>query len=298
LLNLSFPLSVGGWADDAETDRGWTLGVSGDNATAGIWVRADPVGTTATNGQVGKPEDDHTPAPGVACFVTGNTAVGAPAADGDVDGGRTTLQSPAFDLSHVQGATIHYWFWYANNQGNNPNTDNWYVQASSDGTNWVNLEQTTVSTNAWTERTYTVQNYVTLSANVRFRFVAEDVSPGSLVEALVDDFTLTVQEPASEGVSEIAKPTAWMLERVAPNPAAGTPDVRFAVPERSAVRLAVFDISGALVRTLANATMEPGVYTSTWDRRNQQGRPVAAGVYYLRLEAPGVSQNQPVVLIR
>ena len=43
--DLAFELAVGGWFDDVETDRGWTLGAPGDDATAGLWVRADPVGT-------------------------------------------------------------------------------------------------------------------------------------------------------------------------------------------------------------------------------------------------------------
>ena len=44
--------------DPFEEPNGWTAGVPGDDATTGIWVRADPVGTAA------QPEDDHTPTPG------------------------------------------------------------------------------------------------------------------------------------------------------------------------------------------------------------------------------------------
>jgi choice-of-anchor B domain-containing protein len=36
-----------GVSHDMETNAGWTVGAPGDNASAGIWIRADPVGTEA-----------------------------------------------------------------------------------------------------------------------------------------------------------------------------------------------------------------------------------------------------------
>ncbi len=49
---LDYEMAVGPWFDDAEAERGWTLGAPGDNATSGIWIREDPVGTTY-NSQAG-----------------------------------------------------------------------------------------------------------------------------------------------------------------------------------------------------------------------------------------------------
>ena len=59
----------------------------------------------------------------------------------DVDGGKTTLFSPVYDLSDYSGAIVSYWNWYTNNQGNNPGNDLWKVDISSDsGNSWINLE--------------------------------------------------------------------------------------------------------------------------------------------------------------
>ena len=52
--------------DTLETDHGWTAGLPGDTATTGLWVRGDPLGTSSSGEEV-NPEDDATPAPGVAC---------------------------------------------------------------------------------------------------------------------------------------------------------------------------------------------------------------------------------------
>ncbi|MCE2883265.1 MAG: choice-of-anchor B family protein, partial [Planctomycetaceae bacterium] len=78
--------------DTFEAATGWTGGVAGDTATSGVWVRVDPVATTA------QPEDDHTAAPGTLCWITGNGVVGGAAGAADVDAGVTTLLSPVFNM--------------------------------------------------------------------------------------------------------------------------------------------------------------------------------------------------------
>ena len=85
-----------------------------------------------------------------------------------------------------------------NNLGNNPGNDIWNVQVSSDGgVNWINLEYTSNSLNQWYERRFVLSNYIDLSNEVQFRYIASDLlnvgdvgSGGSLVEAALDDFTL------------------------------------------------------------------------------------------------------------
>jgi hypothetical protein len=39
------------------------------------------------------------------------------------------------------------------------------------------------------------------------------------------------------------------------------------------------------------ATQVPGSYSITWDGRDDGGRPVAAGVYFYRLQGPGSGQT-------
>jgi hypothetical protein len=292
---MQFSISVGGFADDCEQDRGWTLGATGDDATSGVWVLADPVGTVY-NSQVAQSEDDHTITPGVRCFVTANGSVGGAAGEADVDGGKTTLLTPVFDLSNVAGAQVHYWFWYTNTLGNSPGLDYWTVQVTGDGTNWVDLERTTASTNAWAERTFQLDELVTLTDRVQLRFIAEDIAPGTLVEALVDDFTLIVEETPS-GVSAPVPVTGFALHRIVPNPARDAAQMRFAVPAPVRVQLEIFDVSGRLVRTLLREPVAAGEHTITWDGRNGTGRPAGSGVYFVRLAAPGFSQVRTVTLL-
>ena len=166
---------------DCETNLGWTVGATGDNATAGLWVRADPVGTTA------QPENDHT-VDGVNCWVTGNGQVGGAVGAADIDGGTTTLVSPVFDATVVDEPRLTYFRWYSNNQGSAPNEDSMPVEISNDGgTTWVQLELVTENAGVWVEKTFRIADVVTPTSTMRVRFRARDLGNGSVVEAGVDD---------------------------------------------------------------------------------------------------------------
>ena len=174
-------------ADEAmEADAGWTGGVAGDSATTGIWNRMDPEATAA------QPEDDHTDA-GTDCWVTDGVA-GASVGANDVDGGTTTLLSPAYDLSGVSDATISYWRWYSNDQGGAPNADVFTIDITADGGTWINVETVGPAgegtSGGWIYHEFVVSDFVTPSATVQLRFVADDAGSGSIIEAAVDDLRI------------------------------------------------------------------------------------------------------------
>ncbi len=176
------------FTDDFESGPGsWTVGDPSDDATTGIWEWCDPNATFNGLDEV-QPEDDNTD-PGVYCFITGNSAPGAGEGVNDVDGGKTTLISPIIDLSSVGSAVVSYHRWFTNDTGGAPDVDEWKVDVSDNGgASWVNMETTNVTNRSWLFRQHTIGDYVNLTAQVQFRFVAEDQSPGSIVEAGIDDF--------------------------------------------------------------------------------------------------------------
>ena len=108
----------------------WIIGSADDDATAGIWERAIPNPTFDDNGEIIQPDFDHTEN-GQFCFITGNSVSQNDSEFGfdDVDGGKTTLISPQFDLSDYSTAAISYWRWYSNSAagGANPGNDVWRV---------------------------------------------------------------------------------------------------------------------------------------------------------------------------
>ena len=283
-----FDLAVGGWFDDLEVDRGWTAGADDDDASTGLWARLDPIGTTYDS-QVVQPEDDHTPAPGTMCWVTGNGSVGGSAGENDVDGGKTTLYSPVFDLSSATTATVSYWRWYTNDLGNSPGEDWWEVSVTDDGATWVQLEYTQASANTWQQFTFDLAQHVDLTDQVQLRFVASDEGSGSLVEAAVDDFLLDAFYGVTTPVADRdVVPAALELAGNHPNPFNPATTIGFAVPRTGEVELAVFDIAGRRVATLVDGVVEAGDHQVTWLGRDDRGGLVASGIYFCRL-ADGVT---------
>ncbi len=293
----AFTFTVGGWFDDFETDRGWTGGVPGDTATAGIWERGDPGLTTTTGGGHPQGEDDHTADPGILCWAT-DTAGGI-AGDSDVDGGKTTLLSPVFDLSGAVSATFSYWRVYSNNLGNNPGQDWWNVEATSDGVTWVPLEHTQASSIVWTQFTFDLEDYVALTDHVQVRFVAEDLAPGSTVEAAVDDVFLNVVRDLSTPVEDpLLQPARLVLGEAFPNPFNPKTTVRFDLPQSGRVELAVFDLGGRKVATLVNDQLPAGRHAVSWLGQDDSGRRVASGTYVYRLQANGEVLSRKMTMVK
>jgi hypothetical protein len=68
--------------------------------------------------------------------------------------------------------------------------------------------------------------------------------------------------------------------------------------ERTPVRLAVYDIMGRRVRTLANGELPAGRTEFQWDGRDQSGAIVGSGVYFASLNGAGVRCSVRVPVIR
>jgi hypothetical protein len=83
-----------------------------------------------------------------------------------------------------------------------------------------------------------------------------------------------------------------------PNPFNPATTIRYSLSARQHVRIDVFDITGARVRTLVDESRPAGVQRVAWNGRNTQGDPVASGVYVTRMTTPGRSMVQKAVLLK
>jgi hypothetical protein len=101
-------------------------------------------------------------------------------------------------------------------------------------------------------------------------------------------------------VVEPVLPTANALAQNCPNPFNASTTIRFELPEIAAIRLVVYDVAGRAVRTLGRAYYAPGRHAVVWDGRDEEGRPVASGVYLYRLEAVdrGSGETMRMLLVK
>jgi flagellar hook assembly protein FlgD len=64
------------------------------------------------------------------------------------------------------------------------------------------------------------------------------------------------------------------------------------------VELKIFDVRGALVRTLVNTHRNKNNYKKFWDGKNNLGNSVASGVYFYRLIAGDFRATKKMILLR
>jgi Zn-dependent metalloprotease len=175
------------FSDDFETDKGWTANASGtDTATTGRWERANPEATTS-----GGTQQVGTTPSGNFDLVTGGTA-GASVGANDVDGGVTTIRSPAIKLPASGTTTLSFKSYFAHL--NNSSVDDIFrVQIVGNSTTTV-FQQTgsTVQVNgAFASQSANISAFN--GQTIRILITAADNAGGSLVEAGVDDVVITNQ---------------------------------------------------------------------------------------------------------
>jgi hypothetical protein len=121
-----------------------------------------------------------------------------------------------------------------------------------------------------------------------------------LYRTIVDEFEIPTCYVATsvEGPGGSAAPARPHLYEAAPNPFNPSTAIRFSLARPAHVRMLVFSVSGARVRTLADAPMPAGQHRLTWDGLDDRGRQLASGAYFYRLEADGAVEAKKLILLR
>jgi flagellar hook capping protein FlgD len=91
-------------------------------------------------------------------------------------------------------------------------------------------------------------------------------------------------------------PAEYRLYPNAPNPFRGVTRVAFDLPEPGMVALHIYDLSGRLVRVLADDWYPAGNHQVSWNARDRAGAAVAGGIYFLHLKAGSFSDTRRMYL--
>ncbi|MBI2278941.1 MAG: T9SS type A sorting domain-containing protein [Candidatus Brennerbacteria bacterium] len=75
-------------------------------------------------------------------------------------------------------------------------------------------------------------------------------------------------------------PASYSLHQNYPNPFNPSTTIEFTLPDRSHIRLAVYNVIGQEVATLIDEEVSAGTHRTTWDA---SGLP--SGIYFVRIEA-------------
>ena len=128
--------------------------------------------------------------------------------------------------------------------------------------------------------------------------IAVDSHPWVFVVA-VDHNGLRSEPSAALAVSAVPEVVSELvLGRAYPNPFNPHTSIDFAVPRAAHVRLAIYDLSGRLVRSLVDGVVPAGRHTAVWQGRGADGHAVASGTYFSRLEAEGKVLTGRLLLLK
>jgi hypothetical protein len=128
------------------------------------------------------------------------------------------------------------------------------------------------------------------------RVTAHDAAANSAADA--SDLAFTI----GEGVTAVAEPLldAKDVLGVYPNPAPiGGAHILYRLPNAGPADVAIYDMTGRVVRRLVAGSLPSGVRSVGWDGRDENGLPVGAGNYFVRLVAgAGVTATKRLTLVR
>ena len=119
------------------------------------------------------------------------------------------------------------------------------------------------------------------------------LTPQDVVNRFIVEMRNWELSASAIGVDDAA-PLAFALPMPAPNPApAGRNRIAFAMPHAANVKLTVHDVQGRTLAKLADGPVPAGRHERTWDATR-----AAAGVYFIRFEAPGFHAERRLVVVR
>jgi hypothetical protein len=94
-------------------------------------------------------------------------------------------------------------------------------------------------------------------------------------------------------------PSTYHLTQNFPNPFNPETRIQFSLPEGQRVDLAVYDVHGRLVKELIDyQNYAPGTYTVDWDGTGNDGRKVASGIHFSRMQAGTFSTTRKMTLVK
>ncbi|MGH1363597.1 MAG: choice-of-anchor B family protein [Calditrichia bacterium] len=86
-------------------------------------------------------------------------------------------------------------------------------------------------------------------------------------------------------------PTKFVLSENYPNPFNPTTRITYQLPVRASVDIAIYNLLGQKIRTLASGIQPSGRYELEWDGRDESGYQVASSVYFYRMVAINPAEN-------
>jgi hypothetical protein len=169
------------------------------------------------------------------------------------------------------------------------------LEANHAGYNLLRVED------AGGDAAYEKLNGALITGRSPYRYVDDGVRAGTTYKYILEAVDLTGQKERFGPVrAQLPSGTkgAFALAQSYPNPARDGATITFSLPEAGEASLAVYDMSGRRVATLASGASAAGEREVVWNLTDDGGAAVPPGVYIYRLQGPGGTAARRLVVAR
>jgi len=118
------------------------------------------------------------------------------------------------------------------------------------------------------------------------------------VKSAEDSIVLTGGHTGTTGIPSQGGIAGLIVRGAAPNPFRANTTLQFDLKDAAFVRVTVFDITGRAVGTLAARDFSAGTSALVWDGRGVDGVRQPDGMYFIRVDGPGVQKTVKAILQR
>jgi hypothetical protein len=117
--------------------------------------------------------------------------------------------------------------------------------------------------------------------------VAVDTVKNKIYAAIEHFSTIVVRPKSQETYARELQRDPDATLTVFPNPFTQSTRISFRIREKSDIDLSVYNLSGQKVKTLVTENLNEGMYSVTWEGRNDEGKLMSPGIYFCRLVKNG-----------
>lgn len=89
-----------------------------------------------------------------------------------------------------------------------------------------------------------------------------------------------------------------IINNIFPNPFKNIANILITINSQQLVNIAIYNISGKLVKTLNDKILTQGKYQFKWDGTNNNNSKLSSGIYYCKLTTKNNSETKNVILLR
>jgi len=97
---------------------------------------------------------------------------------------------------------------------------------------------------------------------------------------------------------KLATPSQFGITHIYPNPFNPTSTIWFNIDKKTKVSLSIYSLDGKLIKNIISDYKEPGKYSATWNGRDDQGKLLSSGIYFVVLKAGNLVDTRKITYLK